>query len=212
MLHTITVGPLEVNCYILWDGATKDAFVIDPGGDANKIKVLIAKERLKVKYIVLTHGHFDHVGGVVVLKSSLGGARIAIHRDDVGMMSESHEHGVIFGVKTPVQPSPEVLLEDGQELKAGGLTLKVIHTPGHTGGGVCLYEEKEGLLFTGDTLFAGSIGRTDLGAGSHKVIMDSIKNKILTLPDAIKVLPGHGPESTIGRERKTNPFITGAAV
>ncbi len=212
VLQTITVGTLEVNCYILWDDATKDAFVIDPGGDGDKIKMLIAKERLKVRYIIVTHGHFDHVGGVVVLKSSLGGAKIAIHKDDVGMMSESHEHGVIFGVKTPVQPSPEMLLEDGQELKAGGLTLKVIHTPGHTGGGVCLYEEKEGLLFTGDTLFAGSIGRTDLNGGSHKVIMDSIKKKILPLADAIKVLPGHGPDSTIGRERKTNPFISGTAV
>jgi len=212
VLKTLTVGPLEVNCYLLWDDATKDAFVIDPGGDSEKIKSLIAKERLKVRYIVVTHGHFDHVGGVVVLKSSLGGAKIAIHKDDVGMMSESHEHGVIFGVKTPVQPSPEVLLTDGQELKAGGLTLKVIHTPGHTHGGVCLLEENAGLLFTGDTLFAGSIGRTDLNGGSHKVIMDSIKKKILPLADTIKVLPGHGPDSTIGRERKTNPFISGEAV
>ena len=204
----MVVGPLEVNCYILWDDATKEAFVIDPGGDADEIKVLVAKERLKVQYIVNTHGHFDHVGGDKGLKSSFGGARLAIHSSDAGLLAEAHEHGVMYGVMTGNQPAPDLLLKDGLELEAGSVKLKVIHTPGHTRGGVCLYEQNMGLLFTGDTLFAGGIGRTDFEGGSYDAIMNSIKARLLTLDDKTKVYPGHGPSSTIGRERTANPFIT----
>lgn len=207
-LKTITVGPLEVNCYVLWDAQTRDCFVIDPGGDVSKITAVVEKERLNVRYIVNTHGHFDHVGADNELKAALG-APIAIHPEDAGLLSEAHEHGVIFGVTTPAQPAPDVLLEDGATLRAGGLRLRVIHTPGHTHGGICLYEEAEGLLFTGDTLFAGSIGRTDLGHGSFEVIIASIKNKLLLLGDGVVVLPGHGPDSTLGIEKKTNQFLTG---
>lgn len=205
-LQVITVGALEVNCYILWDSQTRDAFVIDPGGDAGKICKVLEKERLVVRHIINTHGHFDHVGADGELKGILG-APIAIHADDAELMSEAHEHGVFFGATIAPQPVPDLFLEDGTELKAGGLTLVVIHTPGHTRGGVCLYEKKEGLLFTGDTLFAGSIGRTDLGGGSFNVIMASIRERILPLGDSVTVLPGHGPESTIGVERRTNQYI-----
>lgn len=205
-LETIIVGPLEVNCYILWDTQTREAYVIDPGGDAGKICKTLERLKLSVKHIVNTHGHFDHVGADGELKGILG-APIAIHADDAELMSEAHEHGSFFGATIAPQPKPDTLLEDGAELKAGGLTLTVIHTPGHTRGGVCLHEKSEGLLFTGDTFFAGSIGRTDLGGGSFNVLMASIKERILPLGDEVTVLPGHGPESTIGLERRTNQYI-----
>ncbi|MBI5885510.1 MAG: MBL fold metallo-hydrolase [Deltaproteobacteria bacterium] len=205
-LKTIIVGALEVNCYILWDVESRDAFVIDPGGDGPKVLKAVEKERLIVRYIVNTHGHFDHVGSDGEVKAALG-APIAIHGSDAELMSEAHEHGVFFGVHAEPQPPPDILLKHGSELKAGSLTLRVMHTPGHTHGGVCLYEEAEGLLFTGDTLFAGSIGRTDLGGGSFDVIMNSIKKRLLPLGDEVVVLPGHGSESTIGAERRTNQYI-----
>ncbi len=205
---TITVGPLEVNCYIIWDTATREAFIIDPGGDAGVITGAVKREGLKVRYIVNTHGHFDHVGADGELKAALS-APLAIHRDDAGLLQDAHEHGVFFGVKTPRQPAPDMLLEGGERLKAGGLTIEVIHTPGHTAGGVCLYARKEKLLFTGDTIFSGSVGRTDFPGGSHEALMDSITKKILPLGDDIAVLPGHGPRSTIGEEKESNPFVAG---
>ncbi len=210
MMITLTVGPLEVNCYIIWDSSTREGFVIDPGGDAETIKEAVNKEKLKIKYIINTHGHFDHVGADGELKASLG-ALIAVHRKDSELLKDASEHAVIFGVKTPKQPAPDILLEGKEVFKAGTLSLEVIHTPGHTGGGVCLYAKKEGLLFTGDTLFAGSVGRTDLQGGSYEDLMNSIREKILTLGDAVKVLPGHGPSSTVGEERESNPFVTGGS-
>lgn len=207
MIIKIPVGPLEANCYILTDDATKDAFVIDPGGDPAEILGIIAKEGLKVRYIVNTHGHFDHVGADKSVKDATG-APVAIHAVDASMLPDAHDHAVIFGEKIPVQPEADMLLEDGEKLTAGSVTLTAIHTPGHTAGGVCLYSRELGVVFTGDTLFAGSIGRTDLGGGSYTEIMQSIMEKLLPLGDDVRILPGHGPESTVGAEKRTNPFIT----
>lgn len=205
---TIPVGPLEVNCYVIWDEDTGDAVVIDPGGDEEEIRKELREARVEVRYIVNTHGHFDHVGGNAALKAALK-APVAIHREDAPMLAYAHEQAILFGVKTPEQPSPDILLEDGAELVAGKVRLKVIHTPGHTRGGVCLYYEREGVLFTGDTLFAGSVGRTDFEGGSFDELMASIRDRILPLGDDVKIMPGHGPASTIGEEKDINPFIAG---
>lgn len=207
MVKTIVVGPLETNCYVLWDESTKEAFVIDPGADVNEVKSVIESEGLKVKYIVNTHGHFDHVGGVAELKEATG-AELAIHEQDAPLLSDAHDHAVIFGVKVPEQPRPEVLLEDGSTLTAGGITLEVVHTPGHTPGGVCLYHRDGGVMFTGDTIFAGSVGRTDFEGGSFEELMESIKYKILPLDDAVRLMPGHGPATTVGEEKELNPFVS----
>lgn len=205
----LAVGELEANCYILWDPKSREAFVIDPGGDADVIKEAVKKEGIRVKYIINTHGHFDHVGADSELKSSFK-SPIAIHKKDTGLLADSHEHGKFFGIKTPRQRGADILLEDGDTLAAGSVTLEVLHTPGHTQGCICLYSKKDGLLFTGDTLFAGSVGRTDFEGGSMEDLLDSIKRKILPLGDSVRVLPGHGSPSTIGDEKKSNPFITGA--
>lgn len=203
MIKTLVVGPLDVNCYIVWEGAS--AFVIDPGGDADLIAQELKKEGLSVAYIINTHGHFDHVGGDAQMKA-VGGV-LAIHSEDAPLLDEAEDHGILYGVKTPKQVAPDEFLKDGMKLQAGPLTLEVMHTPGHTRGGVCFFDRKGGNLFTGDTLFAGSVGRTDFEGGSFDELMDSIKKKILPLGDTIKVFPGHGPSSTIGREKMMNPFV-----
>ncbi|MBW7957455.1 MAG: MBL fold metallo-hydrolase [Deltaproteobacteria bacterium] len=205
---TLPVGPLEVNCYIVWDRDSGEGVVIDPGGDVEEIEAALKKEGVKVRYIINTHGHFDHVGGNGLLKSAVG-SEIAIHAEDEPLLEYAHEQAVMFGLKTPKQPKPDIYLEDGVLLHFGPLSLKVIHTPGHSKGGVCLYMENEEVLFTGDTLFAGSVGRTDFEGGSMEELMDSIFERLLPLGDNVRVLPGHGPESTIGEEREINPFIAG---
>lgn len=205
----LPVGPLEVNCYIIWDEETKDAFIIDPGSDADRIELAVRTKGLNPVYAVNTHGHFDHVGANAALKEALG-VKTAIHGKDAELLAASHEHGAIYGYMSGRQPEPDILLKDGDVIKAGGkLTLKVIHTPGHTEGGVCLYDGAGKRLFTGDTLFAGSVGRTDLGGGSFEKLIESLMKKILPLGDDVSVFPGHGPATTIGEEKENNPFITG---
>ncbi len=205
---TLVVGPLDVNCYIVWRKGATEAFVIDPGGDAAEIRSALDGRGLTARYIINTHGHFDHVGADAALKAA-SGANVAIHPMDADLLKDAHDLSAFFGQKTPRQSPPDMLLEDGMTLEAGGLELKVIHTPGHSRGGVCLYIEKDGLLFTGDTLFAGSVGRTDFEGGSMEELMASIKKKLLPLGDSVMIFPGHGPQSTIGDEKTENPFIAG---
>ncbi len=207
-IKNIQVGALEVNCYILWDSDTLDAFIIDPGADGPSIKKEVDALGLKVKYIVNTHGHFDHVGADGELRSYYS-VPLAIHKADVKLLKNAAGHAAIFGIKAEPQPSPDIFLTNNATLEAGSITLKVLHTPGHTPGGVCLYDEAKAVLFSGDTLFSGSIGRTDLEGGSAEGLMNSIKTRLLCLDDKVRVLPGHGAATTIGAEREHNPFLLG---
>ncbi len=207
-IKTFQVGPLEVNCYILWDSETLDAFIIDPGGSGPLIKAAVTSLGLKVRYIVNTHGHFDHVGADGELRKHYS-VPLAIHKGDVHLLRDASGHAEIFGIKTPPQPAPDLFLTNNASLEAGSIKMEILHTPGHTKGGVCLYIKNDGLLFSGDTLFAGSVGRTDLEGGSAEDLMNSIKTRLLSLDDDVRVLPGHGPATTIGEEREHNLFIAG---
>lgn len=206
ILRTIVAGQLETNCYLIADEKTKEAICIDPGGNVDEIMGEVEKEKLSLKYIINTHGHFDHVGGNDVLKKTTG-AKFAIHEEDAAILRTVASQSAVFGLAAVSSPPPDLLLKDGDEIRVGNMALEVIHTPGHTEGGISLFLDQEKILFTGDTIFAGSIGRTDLPGGSYKGLIASIKNKILPLGDDVRILPGHGPETTVGSERKFNKFL-----
>lgn len=194
----IPAGIYAANCYILMDEDTKESAVIDPGGDANDLIKAIKAMNANVKYILLTHGHTDHTGGVLDLKQEFK-APVYINEVDYEMI-KSGEY--IYG---DIKGKVDSFISDGDILKLGTKEVKIIHTPGHTPGGVCFLVDN--MLFTGDTLFAGSIGRTDLGGGNFETIIKNIKEKLMILPDEVIVLSGHGGESSIGRERLHNPFL-----
>jgi hydroxyacylglutathione hydrolase len=205
IIRTLEVGPIMANCIILGCEDTKEAVVIDPGDEADRILMTLAEDNLKVKYIINTHGHFDHVGANKDLKEATK-AELMIHADDEPMLSELVQHARAFGLTAENSPPADTYLKDNDEIKFGNITLKVIHTPGHSLGGVCLLTGK--VLISGDTLFAGSIGRTDLPGGDYDTLISSIKTKLLCLDDETVVYPGHGPETSIGREKKINPFLS----
>jgi len=205
IIKTLEVGPIMANCYILGCEDTKEAVVIDPGDEADRILMTLAQDKLTVKYIINTHGHFDHVGGNKELKEATN-AKLMIHADDEPMLSELSLHAAAFGLAVENSPPADIKLSDNDEIKFGNITLKVIHTPGHSEGGICLLTDK--VLIAGDTLFAGSIGRTDLPGGDYDTLISSIKTKLLVLDEDTIVYTGHGPETTIGREKKINPFLS----
>lgn len=200
----LPLGIYQANCYIVNDENTKETSVIDPGGDFPEIKSYIETKGLKVKYIIITHGHGDHIGALKELKAYTGAA-ICIHREDHEMLKNSRKNYSADMGGPSIEMPADRLLEDGDILELGGTRLNIIHTPGHSRGGICIY--CEGSLFSGDTLFACSIGRTDLEGGSMDEIIESIKKKLLVLPDETVVYPGHGPSSTILTEKKRNPFL-----
>ncbi len=212
ILEVLPVGPLQCNCVILGDPDTRNAIVIDPGDEAARIRAVLEYHRLNVRWILQTHAHFDHVGAARPLAEQTG-APVALHPDDEPLYARLHEQYALFGM-IPIADAAPIghWLKDGEELSAGGVRLAVFHTPGHSPGSVCFHlgtppPEAEPLLFSGDTLFAGSIGRTDLWGGSMEQILASIKNRLLALPDDTRVIPGHGPDTTIGEERRMNPFL-----
>lgn len=204
IIERLPVGIYLANCYLVACEKTKKAIVIDPGGDSDMIIDRIDALKLNVEYIVLTHGHGDHMAGLKDVKDKTN-AKVLIHGLDKDLLMNNEKNLTNSMAMEPIELEPDILLEENDTIKIGNYEGVVIHTPGHTPGGICIKVEDN--LFTGDTLFAGSVGRTDLYGGSHDDIMNSIKNKIAIYPDNTKVYPGHGPTSTIGTEKKINPFL-----
>lgn len=201
----ILLPDFETNTWLLWDEDSREAILVDPAAPSPDLLKRIEELKLKVKYIINTHGHMDHIGGNSWFKNHLS-APLMIHSADAPMLVNSAMNLSLF-VGNPVSSAPpDVLLEDGMELSLGKYPVKVIHTPGHTPGGICLLADK--FLISGDTLFEQSIGRTDLQGGNHQQIINSIKNKLFVLPDDVIVFPGHGPRTSIGMEKKNNPFVS----
>ncbi len=193
---------MQANCYILAKAPSAEAIIIDPGADYPKIKSALDEDNLKAQVIINTHGHIDHIGA-----NHEFGVPVWIHRLDADLLMSPVKNGsLIFLQAAYKSPPASRLLEDGEEIAVAGITLKVIHTPGHTPGGICL--KVDDILFTGDTLFAGSVGRTDLPGGSQQKLVNSIKEKLLVFDDNTVIYPGHGPSSTIGDEKRTNPFLS----
>jgi len=206
IIETFPVGPLQCNCTILGDEATGEAIVIDPGDEIGRIHRRLTELGLKVKQILVTHAHIDHVGGALRLKR-LTGAPILLNENDLALLDMMESQAGWLGIATPETAPPDENLADGLKVGLESFPGHVIHTPGHTQGSVCLHFAPMKLLIAGDTLFAGSIGRTDLPGGNSAQIIDSIESRLLALPDETRVLPGHGPMTTIGVERRTNPFL-----
>jgi hydroxyacylglutathione hydrolase len=207
MIHEILpVGPLQCNCSIVGDEFSREAMVIDPGDDIADILALIQKHNLTVKHIVITHAHIDHVGGAMKLREATG-APILLNQNDHGLLKMLDVQAAWIGVETPGKVEIDENVNDLQTVQAGSLIANVMHTPGHTEGSICLYFPAQKKLIAGDTLFAGSIGRTDLPGGSFDKIMRSLQEKVMALPDETVVVPGHGQLTTIGNEREMNPFL-----
>ena len=206
ILETFAVGPLACNCTLLGDEEAGEAIVIDPGDEVGRIHRLLTQHGLKLKQILVTHAHIDHVGGALKLKR-LTSAPIFFNENDLPQLKLMAAQAAWLGVSTPETAPPDESLPDGLRVGLERYPAQVMHTPGHTQGSVCLHFVPLNLLVAGDTLFAGSIGRTDLPGGDFHQIMDSIHSRLLLLPDETKVLPGHGPATTIGEERQSNPFL-----
>jgi len=205
-IRKLSLGQMGTNCYILWDENSLEAAVIDPGFEDARILEIIEDNKLNVKYILLTHGHFDHLGGVNQVKAATG-AKVLIHENDADCLTEPKRNiSVLAGMALKLEPA-DGLLSESEPIHVGKLNIQVIHTPGHSKGGVCFLVED--TLIAGDTLFNTSIGRTDFADGDLSELLGNIQTKIFVLGDNIKVLPGHGENTTIGYEKKHNPFLQG---
>ena len=229
--EVLPVGMLQCNCHVLGDAETGEALVVDPGDEVERIEEIVARHRLKVRAIVSTHAHIDHVGGLARLAQSTG-APVLMHAADLPLYENLEIQAALLGMPTPQATKVDELLKEGDSVRWGRFSAQIFHTPGHSPGSITLYlpgdvaarnvgaqakgdapedavnvEQNAPRLFAGDTLFAGSIGRTDLWGGSYPQIIDSIREKLLVLPDSTIVLPGHGPATTIGEERESNPFL-----
>jgi glyoxylase-like metal-dependent hydrolase (beta-lactamase superfamily II) len=207
MIHKIfPVGPLQCNCSVIGDEKTHEAMVIDPGDQIEGILDILRQEKLTLKQIVITHAHIDHVGGAMKLKATTS-APILMNQNDYALLKMLDMQAAWIGMRPPGDVQVDETISQGRVLKIGEISSNVIHTPGHTEGSICVYFPEEKKLIAGDTLFAGSIGRADLPGGSMDKIMRSLHTQVLALPDETEVVPGHGPVTTIGEERETNPFL-----
>ena len=203
----LPLGPLQTNCYVLADLDTKQAAVIDPSWDGRAIAEQVRQQGWTISHILLTHTHFDHVGGLAELKA-ISDAPIYVHPDATAMLTNAPRAAMMWGITIDPPPPPDVLLQGDETIQVGTLQLDVLYTPGHAPGHVCFHLAAEHVIFDGDVLFQDSIGRTDLPGGDYDLLLSSIRDKLLPLPDETAVLSGHGPATTIGDERRTNPFLT----
>jgi glyoxylase-like metal-dependent hydrolase (beta-lactamase superfamily II) len=206
ILETFPVGMLQCNCTLLGDAESREAIVIDPGDEVSRIHRRLTELGLTLKQILITHAHIDHVGGALKLKK-LTGAPILLNENDLPLLKMMRIQAGWLGVAEPETAPPDASLNDGLQVGLDRYPAQVLYTPGHTQGSICLHFAPLNMVIAGDTLFAGSIGRTDLPGGDGRQIIDSIKSRLLALPDETRVLPGHGPATTIGEERESNPFL-----
>ena len=204
-MSKLVVGPVATNCYIVSDENTKEAFIIDPGAEPDRIIDKVKETGVSVKAILLTHGHFDHISAVNELKREFG-VDVYVGQEDADLMADV-ELNVSYMFGMPYAARADKILRDGDMLEIAGFSIKVLFTPGHTKGGVCYYFEKENVAFSGDTLFQQSVGRTDFPTGSARVLSESIKNKLMVLPEDLQLFPGHGDSTTVGYEKKYNMFL-----
>ncbi len=201
-VNTFELGPLQTNTYVLWDETSRESLVIDPADEPDTILDFITQKGLSLRYIFLTHAHFDHVGALPELKEQTG-APVILHRDELYIYEAARDMAAFWGYEIGPLPEPDRLIQDEEKIELGGNHFQVLHTPGHSPGSVCLYGD--GMVFTGDTIFAGSVGRTDFEGGDINKLRDSFQ-RLMQLPPETQVFPGHGPSTTIGRERTDNPF------
>lgn len=206
IIKKITAGAFQANNYLIIDEKNKKAVLIDASGDFDSVKKYLDEYDAKLEYILNTHGHVDHISGNYEIQTKLG-AKALLHENDLPLVDIFEKQIELFSLPPETKPVIDGHLEDGQVIEVGDIKLKVIHTPGHSSGGVCFLDEKNNVLFSGDTLFLNSVGRTDLLGGSFETLENSVEQKLFTLNPEFKVYPGHGPATTIGHEKRSNPFF-----
>ena len=210
IIDTLVLGDFQTNCFcVRQNEEVSECLIIDPGMGAEVLVQMLTEKGYTPIEILLTHGHADHIGGVESLRQHWPGVRVSIHKEDAGMLTNPADNlSLMAGVMVQTRPAEVLLNSEDIYYEAAGLRFKVLHTPGHTPGGICLYASDEDILFAGDTLFAGSVGRSDFPGGDHRMLIDMIRQKLLILPQKTMVYTGHGPATTIGNEKESNPFLT----
>ena len=208
ILETLTVGPFQENCYVIGDEASGTGAVVDPGDEATRIALAVEQTGLEIAQILITHAHIDHVGAVAALVDEYS-CPVLMHAEAEPMLNQLPTQAMMMGLRFGKVPAVDRHVVDREVLEVGGLGLESLYTPGHAPGHLALYVESESVVFSGDALFAGSVGRTDLFGGDMEVLMRSLRERLLALPDKTRVYPGHGPQTTIGDERRYNPFLQG---